>query len=93
MVTLPLAMPSIAIAGLIAFLLAYSEFTIGWLFVEKASTVTLAMAIYTMVQSGNAQPWSILGSLVLIMSAPVVVIFLLLQRTLLERLSFGEIKA
>jgi len=57
---IPLALPSIAVAGLIAFLMAYSEFTIGWLFVEKASTVTLSMAIYSMVQEmGGPQPWSI----------------------------------
>lgn len=90
-VTFPLALPSIAVAGLIAFLMAYSEFTIGWLFVEKASTVTLSMAIYSMVQGmGGAQPWSFLGSLALIMSIPVVVIFLILQRTLLERMLFGN---
>lgn len=90
-VTFPLALPSIAVAGLIAFLMAYSEFTIGWLFVEKASTVTLSMAIYSMVQGmGGAQPWSFLGSLALIMSIPIVVIFLILQRTLLERMLFGN---
>jgi arabinogalactan oligomer/maltooligosaccharide transport system permease protein len=93
MITIPLALPSIAVAALIAFLMAYSEFAIGWLFVDRASRVTLAMAIYSMVQTGSAQPWSMLGSLVLIMSAPVVVVFLLLQRTLLERLSFGEVKS
>jgi arabinogalactan oligomer/maltooligosaccharide transport system permease protein len=92
LITLPLALPSIAVAVLIAFLMAYSEFAIGWLFVDKADTVTLAMAIYAMVQSGNAQPWSMLGSLVVIMSAPVVAIFLLFQRTLLERMMFGEAK-
>jgi arabinogalactan oligomer/maltooligosaccharide transport system permease protein len=90
LITLPLALPSIAVAGLIAFLMAYSEFTIGWLFVEKSSTVTLAMAIYAMVQSGNAQPWSYLGSLAIIMSIPVVIIFLIFQRTLLERMMFGN---
>lgn len=92
-ITLPLAVPSIAIAGLIAFLMAYSEFTLGWLFVEKADNVTLAMSIYAIVQtqySGGAQPWSYLGSLAIIMSIPVVVIFLLLQRTLLERMMFGS---
>jgi arabinogalactan oligomer/maltooligosaccharide transport system permease protein len=88
-ITFPLALPSIAVAALIAFLMAYSEFAIGWLFVEKPNTVTLAMSIYAMVQSGNAQPWSYLGSLVLIMSAPVVAIFLLLQHTLLDRMIFG----
>jgi arabinogalactan oligomer/maltooligosaccharide transport system permease protein len=92
-ITFPLALPSIAVAGLIAFLMAYSEFTIGWLFVEKASTVTLAMAIYTMLQGlGGPQPWSYIGSLALIMSIPVVVIFLILQNTLLERMMFGSAK-
>lgn len=88
--SLPLALPSIAIAGLIAFLMAYSEFAIGWLFVDKASKVTLAMAIYAMVTTGNAQPWSYLGSLVIIMSIPVVAVFLIFQRTLLERMMFGR---
>lgn len=92
-ISLPLAIPSIAVAGLIAFLMGYSEFTIGWLFVDKGENVTLAMAIYAIVQtqySGGAQPWSYLGSLAIIMSIPVVVIFLILQRTLFERLMFGE---
>jgi arabinogalactan oligomer/maltooligosaccharide transport system permease protein len=88
-ITLPLSLPSIAVAALIAFLMAYSEFTIGWLFVSKAETTTLAMAIYAIVSTGSAQPWSQLGSLALLMSAPVVVIFLLLQRTLLDRMMFG----
>ena len=65
-VTLPLALPSIAIAAVISFLMAYSEFAIGWLFVDKAQTVTLSMAIYAMVLSGDAQPWSVLGSLVMV---------------------------
>jgi arabinogalactan oligomer/maltooligosaccharide transport system permease protein len=88
-ISLPLTLPSIAVTALIAFLMAYSEFAIGWLFVEKADTVTLAMSIYTMLLSGSAQPWSYIGSLALIMSAPVVAIFLLLQRTLLDRMMFG----
>ena len=89
LIDLPLTLPSIAVAGLIAFLLGYSEFAIGWLFVESADTVTLAMSIYAMVRTGYAQPWSYLGSLALIMSIPVVVIFLLLQRSLLDRMLFG----
>jgi arabinogalactan oligomer/maltooligosaccharide transport system permease protein len=93
-ITLPLTLPSIAVAGLIAFLMSYSEFAIGWLFVEKPSTVTLSMAIYAMVQNqtlGGAQPWSYLGSLALIMSIPVVIVFLVLQRTLLDRMMFGNL--
>ncbi|GAB4494973.1 MAG: carbohydrate ABC transporter permease [Anaerolineales bacterium] len=88
-ISLPLSLPAIAVAALIAFLTAYSEFTIGWLFVSKPNTITLAMAIYAIVTTGAAQPWSQLGSLAILMSIPVVVIFLFLQRALLERMMFG----
>jgi arabinogalactan oligomer/maltooligosaccharide transport system permease protein len=93
-ISLPLALPSIAVAALIAFLMAYSEFTLGWLFVDKADNVTLAMAIYAIVQtqySSGAQPWSYLGSLAIIMSIPAVIIFLIFQRTLLDRMMFGTV--
>jgi ABC-type glycerol-3-phosphate transport system permease component len=52
------------------------------------------MSIYAIVQTqynSGAQPWSYLGSLAIIMSIPVVVIFLILQRTLLERMMFGAL--
>jgi ABC-type glycerol-3-phosphate transport system permease component len=90
-ISLPLALPSIAVSALIAFLMGYSEFAIGWLFIDKSENVTLAMSIYAILASGTAQPWSQIGSLALVMSVPVVVIFVILQRTLLEQLLFGNI--
>lgn len=89
-ISLPLAIPSIAVSALIAFLMGYSEFAIGWLFVDRSENVTLAMSIYSILASGSAQPWSQIGSLALIMSVPVVVIFVILQRTLLEQMLFGN---
>ncbi len=90
-ISLPLALPSIAIAAIIAFLTAYSEFTIGWLFLGQSDKVTLAMAIYAIVQSGQAQPYSQLGSLAIIVSIPAIVIFVIFQNTLLERMMFGSV--
>lgn len=90
-ISLPLAAPSIAVAAIIAFLTAYSEFTIGWLFMDQSDKVTLAMAIYSIVQSGSAQPYSQLGSLAIIISIPAILIFVLFQNTLLERMMFGSI--
>ena len=89
-ISLPLAIPSIAVSGLIAFLMGYSEFAIGWLFIDKSENVTLAMSIYSILASGAAQPWSQIGSLALIMSVPVVIIFIILQRTLLEQMLLGN---
>jgi len=89
-ISLPLALPSIAVSALIAFLMGYSEFAIGWLFIDKSKNVTLAMSIYSILVSGAAQPWSQIGSLALIMCVPVVIIFIIMQRTLLEQLLFGN---
>jgi ABC-type glycerol-3-phosphate transport system permease component len=90
-VSLPLALPSISVAALVAFLTAYSEFAIGWLFVEKSSNITLAMAIWGIQSMGN-QPWTQLAALSILMSLPVIIIFIVLQKLLLERFSFGSLK-
>jgi len=89
-ISLPLAIPSIAVSALIAFLMGYSEFAIGWLFIDKSDNVTLAMSIYSILGSGATQPWSQIGSLALIMSLPVVIIFVILQHTLLDQMLLGN---
>ncbi len=89
-ISLPLAIPSIAVSALIAFLMGYSEFAIGWLFIDKSENVTLAMSIYSILASGATQPWSQIGSLALVMSVPVVIIFVILQRTLLDQMLLGN---
>jgi arabinogalactan oligomer/maltooligosaccharide transport system permease protein len=86
-VTLPLALPAIAVAGLIGFLIGYTEFAIGWLFVESSANVTLAMAVSGM--QGQTGAWSKQAALALLMSLPVVAIFFLLQRYLLQGLLIG----
>ncbi|HEY4721523.1 MAG TPA: carbohydrate ABC transporter permease [Anaerolineae bacterium] len=88
-VTLPLALPSIAVAALIAFLIGYSEFAIGWLFVDKSDNVTLAMAISGMQRQIGSVGWSNLAATAILMSLPVVVIFSILQKYLLRSLLFG----
>jgi len=86
-VTLPLALPSIAVAALLAFLVGYTEFAIGWLFVESSENVTLAMAVSGM--QGQSGAWSKQSALALLMSLPVVIIFVFLQRYLVRGLLIG----
>ncbi len=92
LITLPNALPSIGVAALVAFLMGYSEFAIGWLFIEKSANVTLAMALWGVRTLGSV-PWSQLAALSLMMSLPVIIIFLILQKALFDRLTFGEMKA
>lgn len=89
-VSLPLAMPSIAVAALLAFLLGYTEFAIGWLFVESSDNVTMAMAVSGMMRQSGAE-WGNLSALALLMSIPVVIIFMILYRYLMRGLLAGRI--
>jgi ABC-type glycerol-3-phosphate transport system permease component len=90
-IDLPLAMPAIGVAAIVAFLIAYSEFAMGWMFVTQSNQVTLAMTISGILIQGSYQ-WSLMAALSVLMSIPIVVIFILLQKTLLEQLSFGNIR-
>lgn len=91
-VTLPLALPSIAVAALLAFLVGYTEFAIGWLFVESGENVTLAMAVSGLMRQGS-YAWSKISALAIMMSLPVVLLFLFLRRYLLRGLLIGHIES
>jgi len=55
---------------------------------NRWTKLTLAVLGF-LLASGAIQPWSVTGSLILMMSVPVVVTILLLQRALLDRWLFG----
>lgn len=90
-VTLPLALPSIAVAALVAFLTGYTEFAMAWLFIDSSDNVTLAMAISGMIGQSGAS-WNLLAGLALMMALPVMLVFVLLQRYLLDRLLIGQVE-
>jgi arabinogalactan oligomer/maltooligosaccharide transport system permease protein len=91
-VTLRLALPSIGVAALIAFLIGYSEFAIGWLFVDKPGNVTLAMAISGLQRQIGSASWSHLAAAAIMMSIPVVIVFVVLQKYLLRGSLFGAVE-
>lgn len=84
LITLPLAMPSILVSALVAFLLGYTEFALAWLFINSNGNVTLAMVLAQARTGFFTSNWSGTAAHALLMTLPVVVIFLLLQRALLR---------
>ncbi len=87
-ITLPISAPAIAVAALVAFLAGYTEFAVAWLFVENSQNVTVAMAVWGMF--GYAT-WPEIAALAILMSLPVVLIFLILHRYLIDRLLIGSV--
>jgi ABC-type glycerol-3-phosphate transport system permease component len=88
-IDLPLALPAIGTAAIVAFLIGYSEFAMGWMFVTSPKDVTLAMAIFGIL--GSSSRWSLMAALAVLMSIPVVVVFIVLQKTIMQRMLFGNI--
>ena len=88
-VGLPNAAPAIAVAVLFAFLVGYSEFALGWLFVDRGDMVTLAMAMAGSDIGLGSRDWAHQAALTLMMAVPVLALFLVLQRRLLADVRLG----
>ncbi len=91
-VTLPLALPSVAVAALVAFIGGYTEFAMAWLFIDSSENVTLAMAISGMVGPTGAS-WNVLAALSLMMSVPIALVFFAFQGMLFNRLLVGGVES
>ena len=83
-ISLPIAAPSILVAALVAFLVGYSEFAIAWLFSQSERNFTLAMVLAAGQGGVFEAYWGQTAAHTLLMTIPVVVIFLTLQRLLLK---------
>ncbi len=88
-IALPLALPTISVAALLSFLIGYSEFAMGWLIVQSNTDATLAMVAWAALFE-NA-PWGRVAALAILMSLPVVAVFLLLHRFLIRGWSLGTL--
>jgi ABC-type maltose transport system permease subunit len=87
-ITLPLVRPALAVAGFIAFLIAWSEYAFGWALLTDPKLVTLAMALYSMRDASNVS-WGLLSATALLTALPVVALFYSLGNAVIDGLSLG----
>lgn len=92
-IVLPLSAPAVAVTALFGFMTGWTEIILAWTMLENPKTFTLAMALYAMVgQYGTFKPWSQFAAMSLIISLPVVVVMLFLQRYIVSGLTSGGVK-
>lgn len=92
-IVLPLSAPAVAVTALFGFMTGWTEIILAWTLLENPKTFTLAMALYSMVgQYGTFKPWSQFAAMSIIISLPVVVVMLLLQRFIVSGLTSGGVK-
>lgn len=90
-VTLPMALPTIATAVLFAFLLAWDEFFYALLFTSDLRAKTLTVAIAD-IAGGRVADYGMIAAAGVIAALPPVLIGLFMQRALISGLTSGGVK-
>ncbi len=90
-IILPLAAPALVITALFAFMTAWSEYLVAAVLIQDKNLFTLPLGLKTF-QSSMEVSWGLYSAGAVIVSIPVVVLFLLLSRWLVSGLTLGSVK-
>ncbi len=90
-VILPLARPAIAITALFSFMTAWNEYILAATFMESELKYTLPVGLRMMVGE-FASDWGLFAAASLLVSIPVVTLFMSLQKYLISGLTAGAVK-
>jgi len=88
---LPLALPAIVATGLYAFTVAWDEFLFALTFTQSAATRTLPVEL-SFFTGEYSTDWAAVMAASVLMSLPVLVIFLVFQRYFVRGLAEGAVK-
>lgn len=89
-VTLPLMMPSITATSIFVMILSWNEFAFAT-FLTSVQSKTMPPAIMAYSIGADIQ-WNVLGAAVVLITAPLILFVLILQRQLISGLSQGVVK-
>jgi arabinogalactan oligomer/maltooligosaccharide transport system permease protein len=90
-IVLPLATPAIAITALFSFMTAWNEFILAATFMDQENMYTAPVGLRFFV-GGFQQQWGYFAAGSIIVSIPVVALFLYLQKYLVGGLTAGSVK-
>ena len=92
-VMLPLVAPGLVTAGLLAFIAAWNEFLFALSFTQSPEKYTVPVAITSFTEeSAFDQPWGQIMAATGIVTVPLIVLTLVLQRRILAGLTAGAVK-
>ncbi len=90
-IVLPLSAPAIAITALFSFLTAWNEYVVAALVLQDSNLFTLPVGL-KMFQGNMSTQWGLYAAGALIVSIPVVILFLILSRFLISGMTAGGVK-
>lgn len=90
-VILPLASPGLVITALFSFMSAWSEYLVAAQVLQDKEMFTLPLGLKSFQASMSTQ-WGLYAAASLLVSVPVVVVFVVLSRYLVSGLTLGSVK-
>lgn len=90
-VIVPLSLPGIAVAGFYVFILSWNDFLLVSILSQTAATRTLPFGLQ-LFQAQNTVAWELLLTAATITMVPVILLFALVQRWVVEGLASGGMK-
>jgi arabinogalactan oligomer / maltooligosaccharide transport system permease protein len=90
-VILPLARPGLVITALFSFMSAWSEYIVAAQILQDRDMFTLPLGLKSF-QSSMSTQWGLYAAASILVSLPVVVVFILLSRYLVSGLTLGSVK-
>src|SRR4029078_9652293 len=94
-VILPLIAPGLVTTGLLAFISAWNEYLYALSFIQSPDKYTVPLAITSFVSptgSGFAVPWGQIMAATVIVTLPLLIMVLLLQKRIIAGLTAGAVK-
>ncbi len=90
-VILPLAVPGLVITALFSFMAAWSEYIVAAQVMQDESMFTLPLGLKSF-QASMSTEWGLYAAAAILVSIPVVVVFLVLSKYLISGLTLGSVK-
>lgn len=90
-ITLPLAIPALVSVGIFTFMIAWNEFLYAFVFLNDRAMFTMPISISTIFNDPTPRPHVVMAAST-IMTIPVVILFLGMERYLEEGLAAGGVK-
>lgn len=91
-IMLPLAKPSVIVTAVMILIYVWNEYIYATTFMTGAENYTLAAGLYSLQATETSGNWPVFAAAALVVSLPVLVIFLLVQRHMVSGLTTGGMK-
>ena len=91
-IILPLSRPALAVVALFHFIFVWNDFLGPLIFLQKQDQFTLALGLQLYQSQAGNVPWNLLMAASTLVVLPVLVLFILTQRTFVEGIATQGLK-